>query len=93
MLTTPGGTPASRRSAPSLSVVPEVSSLGLTTAQQPTARAKGSFWLDDQERVVPGRDHPDDAHGCRKTRPIELGAELVVGVAVGMAGERRRVFP
>ena len=45
MLTTPGGTPASSSSSPSSSAVPDVSSLGFTIAQHPTARANGSFWL------------------------------------------------
>ena len=44
-LTTPSGRPASSSSWVRWTVVPEVSSLGLTTAVQPTASANGSFWL------------------------------------------------
>src|SRR4029453_11842485 len=43
MLTTPAGTPAATRISPSITVVPEVTSAGLTTAVQPAASANGSF--------------------------------------------------
>ena len=45
MLTTPAGSPASTSSSPRITVVEGVSSEGFTTAVQPAASAKGSFWL------------------------------------------------
>ena len=55
MLTTPAGSPASTSSSPRITVVEGVSSEGFTTAVQPAASAKGSFWLTIRNGKFQGR--------------------------------------
>ena len=48
---------------------------------------------DDEQREVPRRHHRDDADGFVDHEGEDVGAERVVGVAIGVPGERRRVGP
>jgi hypothetical protein len=50
--------------------VPLVSSLGLTTHEQPAARAKGSFWLTIRSGKFHGVISATTPIGSRIVRPI-----------------------
>ena len=50
-------------------MVPGVRSAGLTTAVQPTARAKGSFWLMIRSGKFQGVIMPTTPTGSRRTSP------------------------
>ena len=57
------------RISPSISVVADVSSAGLTTAVQPAASAKGSFWLTMSRGKFQGVTMPTTPSGSRSTTP------------------------
>ena len=90
---TPSGRPASWQICARRIVVPGVSSAGLTTAVQPTARANGSFWLMISSGKFQGVIIPTTPTGSRRTSPEHRRPEGVVGVAVGVTAQRRRVLP
>ena len=70
MLTTPAGQAGLRRRiSPSITVEPEVSSDGLTTAVQPAASAKGSFWLTIRNGKFHGVMIETTPIGSRSTTP------------------------
>src|SRR5882672_3793842 len=69
MLTTPAGTPAATRISPSITVVPDVTSAGLTTAVQPAASANGSFWLTIRNGKFHGVMMLTTPIGSRSTTP------------------------
>ena len=54
---------------PNITVVPEVTSAGLTTAVQPAAKAKGSFWLTIRKGKFQGVMMLTTPMGSRKTTP------------------------
>ena len=93
MLTTPAGTPASIRISPSSSVEPEVSSRGLTTAVQPAASAKGSFWLTIRNGKFHGVMIETTPIGSRSTTPSMASPSVVVAFAVQVAGKRGGIAP
>jgi len=57
------------RISPSSTVVPDVTSAGLTTAVQPAASAKGSFWLTIRNGKFQGVMMPTTPMGSRSTMP------------------------
>ena len=69
MLTTPAGSPASIRISPSIVVVEGVSSEGFTTAVQPAASAKGSFWLTIRNGKFHGQITETTPTGSFRIRP------------------------
>ena len=69
MLQTPSGRPASISSSPSSTVEAEVSSLGLTTAVQPAASAKGSFCATIRNGKFHGVMIETTPIGSRSTTP------------------------
>ena len=93
MFTTPAGTPASQSNSPSRRAVPDVSSLGLTTAQQPTAKCERQLLTDDQQRIVPRRDHAHDADRLTKHQAQRSRSQLVVQIAVRVARKRCSELP
>ena len=76
MLTTPAGRPACIRMSPSTKVEAEVISLGLTTAVQPAASAKGSFWLTIRKGKFHGVMIETTPIGSRSTTPSMASPRL-----------------
>src|SRR5258706_7651607 len=69
ILTAPLGTPAASRISPNITVVPDVTSAGFTTAVQPAASAKGSFWLTIRNGKFHGVMMLTTPIGSRSTTP------------------------
>jgi hypothetical protein len=93
------GTPASCRSSPRITVLDGVSSDGFTTAVQPAASAKGSFWLTIRNGKFQGQMIPATPIGSFRTSPSMSGPSelwlspcIVRAKARGIAPEVRRAF-
>ena len=85
--------PASSRMSPSRKVEAEVISLGLTTAVQPAASAKGSFWLTMRNGKFHGVISDDHADRLTQHDAEHRVAEISVSFAVKRASQRRGVAP
>ena len=77
ILTTPAGTPASISSSPRMTVVEGVISDGFTTAVQPAASAKGSFWLTIRKGKFHGVMMDATPIGSFSTTPSISGPRLL----------------
>ena len=77
MLRTPGGRPASLSSSPRITVVEGVNSEGFTTAVQPAASAKGSFWQTIRKGKFQGVMMPTTPIGSFSTTPSMSGPRLL----------------
>ena len=73
--------------SPSTKVEADVISLGLTTAVQPAASAKGSFWLTIRNGKFHGVMIDDDADRLAQHDAEHGVAEIGVGFAVQRARE------
>jgi len=78
-LTTPGGTPASRQSSPSLSGVSGASSAGFSTTVQPVASAGPIFQIDAVSGPFHGMIAPTTPTGSLRVKEkISPGSELLM---------------